>query len=438
MSWTLLAAVMIKSGLIAGAGLACAALLTRRPADKVEVLRGAVCLLLLLPIAMFALPSLDLPVLPALAIEALPPAPAVVPGVTLEVWPLASFEVSAPDLRWPPVWALVAAGWLAVASVIAGRFALGVLLLDQWTREGRPVDCPAWLSALERLAPVGRPRLVGSGRVAGPLSWGAGSGAILLDPASLAQPQSAPAILAHELAHLRRHDWIFLMLSKLAVALFWFNPLVWRLHAALAEASEEAADAAALETVDRRTLRPGAGAPGRSTRARRRVRHGRGRPHPQEKDRLHHGRHDPPPPSPDRRPDRGRPVRRRRAAGRRRAEPSGPCGGRARDTRRGDFRSRHRRGQDRPVAEARREPGRAGDRAARASGPARAAGAFRDRRPAGARACSRAGRQPGSARAPGAARPVGQGGPLLLLLPRGHARGAPGRRGGPPPGRGRP
>ena len=34
----------------------------------------------------------------------------------------------------------------------------------------------------------------------------------------LAERHAAPAILAHEMAHLRRHDWIFLVLSRLALA----------------------------------------------------------------------------------------------------------------------------------------------------------------------------------------------------------------------------
>ncbi|HAV50794.1 MAG TPA: peptidase M56, partial [Brevundimonas sp.] len=77
--------------------------------------------------------------------------------------------------------------------------------------------------------------------------------AILLDPASLSDSRTADAVLAHELSHLKRGDWLFLVLSRLALALFWINPLVWMLHAALVARTEEAADAAAVSRVDRQT-----------------------------------------------------------------------------------------------------------------------------------------------------------------------------------------
>ncbi|MGH1560510.1 M56 family metallopeptidase [Caulobacter segnis] len=138
------------------------------------------------------------------------------------------------------------------AALIGGRLALGLRTLERWTRKGRPVTDAAWLAPLEALPAIDRPGVVASDRVAGPLSWGVAPGTILLDPATLAEPRVAPAIMAHELAHLRRHDWLFLILSRAVLAIFWFNPLVWRLHAALAGgAPREAADADALTQVDR-------------------------------------------------------------------------------------------------------------------------------------------------------------------------------------------
>ncbi|WP_284223838.1 M56 family metallopeptidase, partial [Brevundimonas denitrificans] len=111
----------------------------------------------------------------------------------------------------------------------------------------------AWTAPLAGLAPARRPRLVASSAVGAPLSWGTPPGVVLIGEEQLARPETARAVLAHELAHLQRGDWIFLILSRVALGLFWFNPLVWKLHSALSARSEEAADAVAFGEVDRGT-----------------------------------------------------------------------------------------------------------------------------------------------------------------------------------------
>ncbi len=54
-------------------------------------------------------------------------------------------------------------------------------------------------------------------------------------------------ILAHEQAHLRRHDPLVQWLALLNRAVFWFHPLAWWLESKLAGLAEEACDAAVLE-----------------------------------------------------------------------------------------------------------------------------------------------------------------------------------------------
>ena len=242
MTWTLLLSLLVKSSVIAGAGLPCARFLAQRPADRVDILRATVCLLLAIPVIMNVLPALDLALLPPIA----PYFP--VEGLTLTAD--AAPARAAPS--WPNSAQLVGGLWVLGVAAVAGQLLLGLLTLDRWTRQGRAVERQDWLEPLEQLSPEeDRPRLIASERIASPLSWGVAPGFIVVDPASLEERQAARAILAHELAHLRRQDWIFLILSRLALAVFWFNPLVWRLHAVLAEHSEETADAIALETVDR-------------------------------------------------------------------------------------------------------------------------------------------------------------------------------------------
>lgn len=60
------------------------------------------------------------------------------------------------------------------------------------------------------------------------------------------------AVLAHERAHIQRHDWRTHLASHLNVCIFWFHPLAWWIERELARLAEEACDDVALfETKDR-------------------------------------------------------------------------------------------------------------------------------------------------------------------------------------------
>lgn len=251
MSVAMMIELLIKSGLIAGLGLGLASLLSFRPAvDRVDILRVTVCVLIMLPLVMMLAPALSLPLLPpAQNSVAMSPPPVAWAGV---VEPVDGMALSG-SILWPTVADLAFWAWGAGALLVLGRFVLGVWTLHRWTRNGRAVAGPAWTTPLDRLGPARRPRLLVSSSVSSPLSWGLPPGVVLIGEDQLARPEAARAVLAHELAHLRRQDWAFLALSRLALALFWFNPLVWRLYSALSNCSEEAADAAALGEVDRRS-----------------------------------------------------------------------------------------------------------------------------------------------------------------------------------------
>jgi beta-lactamase regulating signal transducer with metallopeptidase domain len=249
-STALILELLVKSGLIAGAGLTLAAALRFRPAaDRVDILRATICLLLLLPLFMATAPVLSLALLPP--VEAATAGPEPTPVVWAgAVAPIQGVALSGSILQ-PSLGNLAVLAWAVGGLLVLGRLIVGIWTLRRWTRSGRAVTASAWTAALDRLAPIRRPRLVASSAVNGPLSWGVPPGVVLIGEHQLARPETARAILAHELAHLKSGDWIFLILSRLALGLFWFNPLVWMVHAALSARSEEAADAAALGEVDR-------------------------------------------------------------------------------------------------------------------------------------------------------------------------------------------
>ena len=55
-------------------------------------------------------------------------------------------------------------------------------------------------------------------------------------------------VLSHELAHIRRHDWLVQIGAETVRAVLWFNPLVWMVCARLRRESEQACDDEVLGT----------------------------------------------------------------------------------------------------------------------------------------------------------------------------------------------
>lgn len=107
-----------------------------------------------------------------------------------------------------------------------------------------------WLSALaraqRRMGFKHGTALLTSDDLASPISWGLIRPVILLNSRAVEASAEAEAIIAHELAHVARMDWIKLLLARIATALFWFNPLVWLLAREAHQLREEAADDSVL------------------------------------------------------------------------------------------------------------------------------------------------------------------------------------------------
>ena len=54
--------------------------------------------------------------------------------------------------------------------------------------------------------------------------------------------ERARIVLCHELAHVRRADWLVLLAAELLRAAYWFNPLTWMIGKRLRDESERACD----------------------------------------------------------------------------------------------------------------------------------------------------------------------------------------------------
>lgn len=141
-------------------------------------------------------------------------------------------------------------GGVAALGVVFGRDALAVRRLR---RSCPPIESPLLRAAAADLArELGLravPELRSGAGVARPMLVGVFRPAILLPPGWLSDPHSTaevPAVLAHELAHVRRRDLAWSGLTGLARTLFFFHPLVWLAHREALAAREAACDAMAL------------------------------------------------------------------------------------------------------------------------------------------------------------------------------------------------
>jgi bla regulator protein blaR1 len=243
-----------KSALICSIALLLAmALRGRAAADRATVLRVGAGLLVALPLIDLAFPVLQIEAFAAPALPAFSTSDMTV----AEMEQLLALAATLPPVE-PTLWddptPLFIVIWAAGALAVALRLVVGLTTLSRWTRSAEPVTDPYWLDALERARVASgasdRLQLMVADKVPGPLGWGWRNPVILIDYDTYAEREEADPILAHEVAHIARRDWPALMMTRLATALFWFNPLVWTLAREAVQQAEEAADAHAARTVE--------------------------------------------------------------------------------------------------------------------------------------------------------------------------------------------
>ena len=151
----------------------------------------------------------------------------------------------------PTMWQLLLGAWGAVALILGAWLALGFLSVRRIVRRATPLTEREWSAPLydiaDRLGVERTPRLVRSADVKMPFAAGLLSPTVVL-PAECDTWDEARrrAVLLHELAHIARNDLLGHTLGRIACALYWFHPLVWRAARRLRLESERACDDLAL------------------------------------------------------------------------------------------------------------------------------------------------------------------------------------------------
>ena len=126
--------------------------------------------------------------------------------------------------------------WALCAALLSLRMLIGLLWIDHTARRARGGHGPeqarweATLSALALRFGVARPvRLRIIDTLASPITAGWWRPVVLV-PASLVSgmpPHLLEALLAHEMAHIQRHDFIVNLLQNAIEALLFYHPAVW-------------------------------------------------------------------------------------------------------------------------------------------------------------------------------------------------------------------
>ena len=144
-------------------------------------------------------------------------------------------------------------GWLAGVTLLLARFAGGCWRVHRLRVAALAEAVSPWQAASERLAARLRLtvafRVVESGLVDAPSVIGWMRPVILLPVAVLTNlaPIQIEAILAHELAHIRRRDYAVNLLQTVAETLLFYHPGVWWVSARVREEREHCCDDVAVE-----------------------------------------------------------------------------------------------------------------------------------------------------------------------------------------------
>jgi len=143
--------------------------------------------------------------------------------------------------------ALVFPIWLSGVVVVLLLVALGMARIAWLDRVTQPAQDESWLLLVEQLSRklglTRSVRVLQAQAPAMPMTWGIRRPAILL-PAEADDwsDERRRDVLLHELAHVKRHDFLVQLIARVACAVYWFHPLVWLAATRLREERERACD----------------------------------------------------------------------------------------------------------------------------------------------------------------------------------------------------
>jgi beta-lactamase regulating signal transducer with metallopeptidase domain len=153
--------------------------------------------------------------------------------------------------------------WGVGVLFLLARLTLGWLRVQQVRRAAVPVTCMpirGRMSVMALRIGIDKPiRLMESALAEGPAVVGFLRPMILLPTAAITGlwPVQIEAILAHELAHIRRHDYLANLLQSFVETLLFYHPAVWWVSARIREERENCCDDLAVKACGDRAFYAG-------------------------------------------------------------------------------------------------------------------------------------------------------------------------------------
>lgn len=234
------------------------AILTLTRSARIRYAIGCIAMLAMLaaPVATLAIlfperpSSLPLQTPPSLA--AVQPVTLTIPSPTPLAPPVATPAWSETLASALP--SLVTIWGIGVALLLLSR-GIGLISIARLRSTATPITDDAWLARVRRLAAslgIGRTvALLSSARVDCPAVVGLLRPAILWPAAAMSglTPAQVDALLAHELAHIRRHDFLVNLVQSFVETLLFYHPAVWWLSRRIRQEREHCCDDLAAQAI---------------------------------------------------------------------------------------------------------------------------------------------------------------------------------------------
>jgi beta-lactamase regulating signal transducer with metallopeptidase domain len=157
--------------------------------------------------------------------------------------------VAAPPVPSKPVNVprILVAVWAIGVCLVSLRYAISSLRLRRLVATSREVTDPDWNETvrearkqIEISAPI---LLMESVKLEVPIVWGGLRPRVIIPvDAGTWSTERRWAVLLHELAHVKRYDAWTQVITQIATALYWFNPLIWYAAAQARSLRERACD----------------------------------------------------------------------------------------------------------------------------------------------------------------------------------------------------